>query len=120
MGLRAYFRRKREAILKKQTDKMIIPDFEEGPPLRKKVVFSGKVQGVGFRYETLQVCRRLELSGWVRNKTDGRVEAEVQGKKEKIEFLIDHLKGLKRMTIKNVDIEVIPLVDDDGEFKIVL
>ncbi len=106
--------------MKRQTDKIILPDFQDSSPIRKKLVFSGKVQGVGFRYETLQLCKRLELTGWVRNKSDGRVEAQVQGKKEKIDFLIDHLKGLKRMTIKNVDSQTIPLVDDDNDFKIIL
>ena len=37
------------------------------------------MQGVGFRAETLRAARRLGLSGWVRNRDDGAVEAEAQG-----------------------------------------
>jgi acylphosphatase len=41
--------------------------------------FSGRVQGVGFRYQTLQVAKEYEVSGFVRNLPDGRVQMEVEG-----------------------------------------
>lgn len=40
---------------------------------------TGRVQGVGFRYSLAQEARRMQLSGWVRNRTDGSVEALLQG-----------------------------------------
>ena len=43
------------------------------------VYFSGRVQGVGFRYQVLQVAREFEVSGWVQNLPDGRVRMEVEG-----------------------------------------
>ena len=43
------------------------------------VFFSGRVQGVGFRYAALEVAREFEVAGWVRNLTDGRVQLEVEG-----------------------------------------
>ena len=43
------------------------------------VCFSGRVQGVGFRYQTLQVARGFEVSGFVANLPDGRVQLEVEG-----------------------------------------
>lgn len=41
--------------------------------------FSGHVQGVGFRYSTSQVAKGYEVTGFVRNLMDGRVELEVEG-----------------------------------------
>lgn len=52
---------------------------------RAHIFISGKVQGVGFRYHMQQTARRLNLSGWVRNRRDGRVEAVLIGSKEQVE-----------------------------------
>lgn len=41
--------------------------------------FSGHVQGVGFRYSTAQVAKGYEVTGFVKNLTDGRVELEIEG-----------------------------------------
>jgi len=43
------------------------------------IYFSGRVQGVGFRYTTLQVAKEFEVSGWVQNLSDGRVQLETEG-----------------------------------------
>ena len=45
----------------------------------KKVVFRGHVQGVGFRYQTLDVAKGFDVSGFVRNEMDGTVTLEVEG-----------------------------------------
>ncbi len=42
-------------------------------------LFTGRVQGVGFRYQTLQVAKEFEVSGYVKNLPDGRVHLEVEG-----------------------------------------
>ena len=43
------------------------------------VFFTGRVQGVGFRYQALQVAKGIEVSGFVQNLPDGRVLLEVEG-----------------------------------------
>jgi acylphosphatase len=43
------------------------------------VFFTGRVQGVGFRYQTLQVAKGFEVSGFVANLPDGRVHLEAEG-----------------------------------------
>jgi acylphosphatase len=43
------------------------------------VFFTGRVQGVGFRYQTLQVAKGFEVSGFVANLPDGRVQLEAEG-----------------------------------------
>jgi acylphosphatase len=47
--------------------------------LRRHIVVSGRVQGVGFRYATQREASRLGLRGWVRNTDDGKVEIVVEG-----------------------------------------
>jgi acylphosphatase len=49
------------------------------PVLHATVHFTGHVQGVGFRYTTLQVAKEFEVAGYVQNLTDGRVLLEVEG-----------------------------------------
>ena len=50
------------------------------PVLHATVYFSGHVQGVGFRYSTLQVAKEFEVAGYVQNLPDGRVLLEVEGR----------------------------------------
>lgn len=49
------------------------------PVLHATVYFSGHVQGVGFRYTTLQVAKEFEVAGFVQNLADGRVLLEAEG-----------------------------------------
>jgi acylphosphatase len=53
-----------------------------------RVVVRGRVQGVFFRASFGDVARRLELDGWVRNRPDGAVEAELQGNDDDVEEAI--------------------------------
>jgi len=46
--------------------------------IARRLVVRGRVQGVGFRYATLEAAARLGVSGWVRNRRDGTVEVLVQ------------------------------------------
>ncbi len=59
---------------------------------RATVTFKGKVQGVFFRANTERRANELKLTGWVRNKSDGSVEAVFEGPKNKIIEIIDWCK----------------------------
>lgn len=66
----------------------------------ERVHFSGRVQGVGFRYHTLQVAKEFEVCGFVRNLTDGRVLLEVEGPAREIDAfvksVVDRMHGYVR------------------------
>jgi acylphosphatase len=55
---------------------------------RVHVFVEGWVQGVSFRYHTVQEAERLGVSGWVRNLQDGRVEAVYEGPRHAVEELV--------------------------------
>jgi len=63
-------------------------------------IFSGRVQGVGFRYTAVQFARGLALAGTVRNLPDGRVELVLEGapaaREELVTRLREHFAGLVR------------------------
>lgn len=58
--------------------------------LQAHLYISGFVQGVGFRAYVRSKARKLGITGWVRNLSDGRVEAVLQGEKEKVEKIIKY------------------------------
>ena len=52
--------------------------------IARRLVISGRVQGVGFRYFTQDAAVREGVTGWVRNRPDGCVEAYVEGESEAV------------------------------------
>ena len=84
--------------------------------VRKHFFFSGRVQGVGFRYQSAYYARRLGLTGWVRNLSDGRVEMEVQGKESVIAQLVLELKNTSYIRIERVVCENLPLKEGEDKF----
>ncbi|HOQ31574.1 MAG TPA: acylphosphatase [Candidatus Hydrogenedens sp.] len=55
---------------------------------RVHIVIYGIVQGVGYRYSTYRKALQLGITGWVRNKSDGSVEAVFEGAREKLEEML--------------------------------
>ncbi len=67
------------------------------------VFFSGRVQGVGFRYHTLQIAKEFEVSGYVRNLPDGRVQLEAEGDQREVRAFIAETGDRLSMFIRNTD-----------------
>ena len=60
--------------------------------IAKRVFFSGRVQGVGFRYETKRIAMGYEVVGTVCNLEDGRVELCVMGKESEVDGFISDIR----------------------------
>jgi len=69
----------------------------------EKVYFSGFVQGVGFRYTTLQVAREFEVTGAVANLADGRVQLEAEGEPRTVSAFISALEERMHGHIRKVE-----------------
>lgn len=67
------------------------------------VFFSGRVQGVGFRYLTLQVAKGFEVSGCVMNLPDGRVQLEAEGTPEEVRAFIAAVQERMEGCIRKVE-----------------
>jgi acylphosphatase len=83
--------------------------------VRKRIVFHGHVQGVGFRYTAKRLARSLGLTGWVENEWDGTVTMEVQGREPMINKLLVGLNHDSFIQIEWLDTEELPL-ETENEF----
>jgi acylphosphatase len=83
--------------------------------VRAHVFVSGRVQGVFFRQHTKDEADRVGVNGWVRNLSDGRVEALFEGEKEKVEEMIQICKrGPPFAKVNDINVS---FEDYTGEFK---
>lgn len=82
---------------------------------RAHVIVSGRVQGVYFRASTKRQADSLDLTGWVRNLPDGRVEAVFEGDQEPVKVAVDFC----HYGPKNADVEKVELTWETyaGEYK---
>jgi acylphosphatase len=88
-----------------------------GSVCRKRVLISGRVQGVGFRWYTRDRAESLGLDGWVRNLPDRRVEAVFQGEKSLVDDMVEWCRmGSPAAFVKNVSVEDEPVSPMDCGF----
>ncbi|MGD0464887.1 MAG: acylphosphatase [Tepidisphaeraceae bacterium] len=70
---------------------------------RRECRFSGRVQGVGFRYTVTNLAMQYDVGGYVRNLPDGRVEVVMEGPDEEMDNLLEDLKRKMEGYIRRVD-----------------
>ena len=73
-----------------------------GAERRREVYYSGRVQGVGFRYTAERVASRFDVSGYVRNLRDGRVEVVAEGAASELDGFLAELAGSMQRYIRDV------------------
>ena len=73
----------------------------------RHLAISGAVQGVGYRYSMVMAANRLGITGWVRNRRDGSVEAMIAGTADAVAAMIDWARhGPAGADVANVTVEL--------------
>ncbi len=86
--------------------------------VRRRVVFAGRVQGVGFRARARSASGPHPITGWVRNEPDGTVTLEAQGQPDAVDR---YLKDLRRRVSGLVERELAfetSVIDGESRFEI--
>ena len=86
--------------------------------VRKRIIFYGWVQGVGFRYRAYHAADSIGVTGWVKNKFDGSVLMEIQGTEEQIDNVILAIERGTYIKIENMDCRTIPLEANERGFHV--
>lgn len=87
--------------------------------IRASIIVTGRVQGVFFRDFTRENAIKLGLTGWVRNLPNGSVESMVEGEKDDILKLIEHLKqGPSVASVKGVKVNWQKYIGKGTDFSI--
>ncbi|WP_098406291.1 acylphosphatase [Paramicrobacterium agarici] len=87
--------------------------------VRKIVIVTGIVQGVGFRFSARREAARLGVTGWVRNRSDGSVEAAVQGDAERVTDMLRWLRtGPSSANVRSFEVTNVVPVDGEADFEI--
>lgn len=87
--------------------------------VRKYIIVTGRVQGVGFRYHAVDVAMSCHVTGWVRNMYNGGVEMEVQGPEENVALFIQELdRGTSWIRIDHMSVSNSMVLADEVGFRI--
>lgn len=70
---------------------------------RRNIYYSGRVQGVGFRFTTNEIARGMDVAGFVRNLSDGRVELVVEGNPDAIDGFLKAIRDQLGSNIRDVE-----------------
>ena len=88
--------------------------------IAKKIIFSGRVQGVGFRYTTKEVATGYDVVGSVKNLSDGSVELLIMGESDETDAYLSELTEESAVShfIKEMQTEEVPLLENAKGFVI--
>lgn len=84
--------------------------------IRRRLVFRGDVQGVGFRWRARHAAAGVGATGWVRNEADGSVTMELQGSEAQIDRVLASLAQGRYIRIEDMEMRAIPVEPDERGF----
>ena len=90
-----------------------------GEVVGRLVHYSGRVQGVGFRATAAAIARSYDVTGWVRNLPDGRVQLLVEGPAEEVERFLGSIQSRWGRYIDSIETESRPASGLYHDFEIV-
>ncbi|MDD5115499.1 MAG: acylphosphatase [Candidatus Omnitrophica bacterium] len=82
------------------------------------IFFSGRVQGIGFRYTVREIADSLQVCGWVKNLDDGRVEVLAEAGEETLDAFIEQITQRFLRYIKGTDSEWLPATGELHGFQV--
>ena len=82
--------------------------------IRKRILFYGSVQGVGFRWRARHAAGLYSCTGWVRNEWDGSVVMEIQGEEKNIDNVIIAIESGRYVDIQKMDVKTVPVIEERG------
>ena len=90
----------------------------ESNPVRKHVVYQGRVQGVFFRATSYELSQSFPVAGYVRNLPDGTVELEAEGDPAEVDRFLASIQQHFAANIRSADVSAIPPAGDERGFQI--
>ena len=84
--------------------------------IRKHIVFTGQVQGVGFRWRARQAAQLYDCTGWCRNEWDGSVTMEIQGSEDAIDRVVRSIQDGRYVWIREMDVTEITVDPEESGF----
>jgi acylphosphatase len=85
---------------------------------RRIVHYSGRVQGVGFRYTVQNIALQFNVRGYVKNLPDGRVELVMEGSDAEMDAIMDRIREKMSGFVKDVKTQTAPATGEFGQFSI--
>ena len=82
--------------------------------IRKRILFYGSVQGVGFRSRARHAAGLYSCTGWARNEWDGSVVMEIQGEEKNIDNVIIAIESGRYVDIQKMDVKTVPVIEERG------
>ncbi len=87
--------------------------------VRKHFRFTGRVQGVGFRYGAKYAANGMGITGWAKNQADGSVEMEAQGPEEAINRMLVMINKSDYIVIDSIDSCELPIKEGERSFYVI-